>query len=323
MESAQQEAILKGWEAMAPGFGCSDLPARLDPLARCKIYTSLAFERLQRKEDDLNELFERSAQNWQQTLYLMLLRTVGDLQNREAFMALGERVTLQSLMRERHSLVGVEALLFGGAGLLEGCRDDAYIRQLREEFEHLRHKYCIEPLDPGIWRINRLRPANHPRLRLAQIAALVMQPDFSIEKILECRTREAVERLFAVEAQQYWSSYYNPSGAIDHTAKRLGHEKAHSLGINLVAVLQYFYGHRMGREELTRRAIELWEALPAEQNRYTRLWERITPMNAFESQALLQLAREYCERTRCRQCPLAKHRLYELKREMERTNCSR
>lgn len=314
MEPDKLESIIRGWEAMAPGFGCSDLPARLDPLVRCEIYTTLAFERLQRKEEDLNDLFERSLQNWQQTLYLMLLRTVGDLQNREAFMALGERVTLHALLRERHSPASVEALLFGGAGLLEGCRDDAYIRQLKAEFDHLRHKYRIDPLDPGIWRINRLRPANHPRLRLAQIAALLMQPDFTIEKILACRTREEVEKLFAVEAQQYWSSYYNPSGAIDHTSKRLGQEKAHSLGINLVAVLQYFYGHRMGREELTRRAIELWETLPAEQNRYTRVWERITPMNAFESQALLQLAREYCEQTRCRQCPLAKRRLYEIKK---------
>ncbi|MBE6196385.1 MAG: DUF2851 family protein [Rikenellaceae bacterium] len=314
MEHDKLERVIRGWEAMAPAFGCSDLPARMDPIARCELYTGLAFERLQRKESDLNRLFELSMQNWHQTLYLMILRTVGDLQNREAFMELGQRVTLQALLRERHSLVGIEALLFGGAGLLDGCRDDSYIRLLKEEFEHLRHKYRIEPLDPSRWRISRLRPANHPRLRLAQIAALVMQPDFTVEKILECRTAADVEKIFGVEAQQYWSSYYNPSTAIGHTTKRLGAEKAQSIGINLVAVLQYFYGHRMGREELTRRAIELWEALPAEQNRYTRLWERITPINAFESQALLQLAREYCEKTRCRECPLAKRRLYELRR---------
>ncbi len=312
MKQDKQEAILRGWEAMAPVFGCSDLLARMECIARCELYTGLAFERLQRKVSDLSRIFELSLQNWHQTLYLMILRTVGDLQNREAFIELGQRVTFQALLRERHSLVGIEALLFGGAGLLDGCRDDSYIRLLKEEFEHLRHKYKIEPLDPKIWRISRLRPANHPRLRLAQIAALVMRHDFTIENILECRTAADVEKIFGVEAQQYWSSYYNPSTAIDHTTKRLGSEKAQSIGINLVAVLQYFYGHRMGREELISRAIELWEDLPAEQNRYTRLWEHITPANAFESQALLQLAREYCEKTRCRECPLAKRRLYEL-----------
>lgn len=314
MEQHEREAIIKGWEAMAPDFGCRDLPARLDPLTRCELYSTLAVERLQRKLGDMEELFQRAEQNWQQTLYLMILRTVGDLQNRANYMELGGRVTLHALLRERHSAANIEALLFGGAGLLEGCRDDSYTRQLKAEFEHLRHKYRIEPLDPSCWRINRLRPANHPRLRLAQIAALILKQEFSIEEVLACRTREAVERLFGVEAQQYWSSYYNPSNTTDHTTKRLGQEKAHSIGINLVAVLQFFYGRKMGIEELTQRSIELWEELPAEQNRYTRLWERITPTNAFESQALLQLAREYCEQTRCRQCPLARRWLYELER---------
>lgn len=316
-EQEMQEQIIRGWEATAPSFGCSDLPARMPALERCELYTTLAFERLLRKESDLNQLFEMAQQSWHQTLYLLTLRSVGDLQNREAYMELGQRVTFNAILRERHSQSSVEALLFGASGLLEGCMDDAYTQLLRTEFDHLRHKYQIEPLHPKMWRINRLRPANHPRLRLAQIAALVTNPDYTVEKILTCRTREAVEKFFCVEASPYWSSYYNPSSAIDHSTKRLGEEKADNLGINLVVVLQFFYGHRMGREELTRQAIELWEELPAEQNRYTRLWEQITPANAFESQALLQLAREYCEKTRCRECPLAKRRLRELgKREL-------
>ncbi len=312
MEQEKQEAIIRGWEALAPSFGCSDLPARMNPLSRCKLYTDLAFERLQRKEQDLIKIFESSGQDWQQTLFLMLLRTVGDLQNRENFMELGRRVSFQALQRERGSAVGVEALLFGTSGLIEGCREDSYIKLLREEFEHLRHKYRIEPMEAANWHINRLRPANHPRLRLAQIGALIMHSDLSIEQLLACRTREAVEQLFLVEASTYWSSYYNPTGAIDHTTKRLGREKSNNIGINMVAVLQFFYGHRMGRDELTHHAIELWEAMPAEENRYTRIWQAAIPANAFESQALLQLAREYCEQTRCRECPLAKLRLNKL-----------
>lgn len=299
---------------MAPDFGCRDLLCRLDPLARCDLYNKLAFSRLERKEQDLMSLFQEQDRNWPLALFWMVLRTVGDLQNRAAYMELGRRLNYGFLLRERSSQVAVEALLFGTASLLEGCRDDEYIRMLRGEFDHLRHKYRIEPMAPTAWHINRLRPANHPRLRLAQIAALVMNPDFCVEKVIACRTAEDAERLFAVEATQYWSSYYNPSSAIDHTTKRLGKEKAHSLGINLVAVLQFAYGRYMGRDELVQRALDLWESLPAEQNRYTRLWEYATPLNAFESQAQLELAREYCEKTRCRECPLAKRRLYELRR---------
>lgn len=309
MEGQEREQLLRGWEAMAPDFGCHDLLYRLDPLERCNLYNELAFSRLERKQKALMELFGEQDCNWPLALFRMVLRTVGDLQNREAYMELGRRLSYSCLLRERNSVVGVEALLFGTASLLEGCRDDEYTRLLRTEFEHLRHKYRIEPMDPARWRIHYLRPANHPRLRLAQIAALVMHPDFCVEKLIECRTVLDIERIFALEASQYWSSYYNPSSAVDHTTKRLGRDKAHSLGINLVAVLQFAYGRHMGRDELVQRALDLWESLPAEQNRYTRIWEYATPLNAFESQAQLELAREYCEKSLCRQCPLAKRRL--------------
>lgn len=313
MKSAEE--IVRGWEALAPGFGCRDLPARMDPLRRCDLYTQLALDRLTQKERVVAAIFERSGQDWNQTLYTMLLRTVGDLQNRKAFMTLAERLPYAVILRERASILAVEALLFGAAGMLADLEEDSYVKRLREEFDHLACKYQIEPMTGDSWRINSLRPANHPRLRLAQVAAFLQQSRFLITPILECHTCKQVEQLFRVEASHYWSNYYNPGPGVDHTTKRLGAFKAQSLGINLVAVMQFFYGHHTGNEALAHCALELWEALPAEQNRYTRLWEALSPLNALESQALLQLAREYCEQTRCRQCPLAKLRLYDLRKQ--------
>ena len=288
---------------------CKEAMARLDPLQRCSIYTKLAIDRLQGKISDVERLFEVSHGDWNQTLHRMLFRTVGDLQNRALYSELALRLPYAVICRERNSILKIEALLFGTAGLLESCRDDAYTADLKREFDYLQHKYNLHPLSASDWRINRLRPANHPRLRLAQLTALIARQEYVHDRIIECQSCHDVEQLFKVEASCYWSSYYNPSQSIDHSTKRLGEEKAHLIGINLVAVMQFFYGKQTGREELTQRAIELWEALPAEENRYIREWKQagITPASAFESQALLQLSRLHCETKRCAECPLGRH----------------
>ena len=87
------------------------------------------------------------------------------------------------------------------------------------------------------------------------------------------------------------------------------------IGINLVSVLQFAYGSYTGREALRDSALTLLERLPAEDNRYMRGWHDagLTPRSAFESQALLQLATEYCAAKRCAECPVGRRILNNLK----------
>ena len=106
-----------------------------------------------------------------------------------------------------------------------------------------------------------------------------------------------------------------PANAGDDRPKRLGTFKANIIGINLVSVLQFAYGSYTGREALRDSALTLLERLPAEDNRYMRGWHDagLTPRSAFESQALLQLATEYCAAKRCAECPVGRRILNNLK----------
>ena len=73
-------------------------------------------------------------------------------------------------------------------------------------------------------------------------------------------------------------------------------------------MLQFAYGSFMANERLRDSALSLLERLPAEDNRYMRDWAAagVRPRNAFESQALLQLATEYCPERRCAECPVGR-----------------
>ena len=180
--------------------------------------------------------------------------------------------------------------------------------QPRSEFAHLKEKHNIEPMDAKQWILREVRPANHPVLRLAQAAEFFLQDDFLMNRILLCTTEEDVCKLFCIEAGEYWLTHDIPGSEGRPRPKRLGAFKANIIGINLVVILQFAYGFFGGYMRYQEQALELLQRLPAEDNRYTRLWqaEGVKPQDAFESQALLQLITEHCLHQDCRQCPLAK-----------------
>lgn len=296
----------------APVCACGGFLARLDALHCSEIVNALAFDRLRRKYETVREVYLASGENWNQTFYVMLFRYMGDPSNRETYMELARRVRYKTVLRERgeQGAQRIEALLYGGAGLLSTLPPDDYTRLLQREFDYLSRKYGIEPLRPGNWQTRGIRPANRPTLRLAQLAAFLGQHEFVIERVLECRSGADVYRLFGVEAAQYWSTHHREGDAASERPRRVGHFKSDIIAINLVAILQFAYGTYTAQEELLTRAVSLLEAIPAEDNRYIRRWRDygIRPANAFESQALLQLATVYCATARCAECPVG-HRI--------------
>ena len=294
--TAEQELL----ERLAAGAGvcaCGERLAALDPLQRHEIYTQLLFDRLERKMRLVETLRREAGDNWNQTFYLLYFRTLGDRQNQEAYLKLARLVPYKAVLRERLAPRAVEAMLFGASGLLELYRHDDYTFDLRRSFEHLAAKYEIEPMHPDEWALSGIRPANHPVLRLAQAAAFFAQDEFVMGRAMACRTEGDIRRLFCIEASDYWRTHYVPGAASDEQPKRLGVFKANIIGINLVAILQFAYGSYTANESLRENALALLEKLPAEENRYIRAWcgGGLCPASAFETQALLQLATEYCE----------------------------
>lgn len=285
---------------------CGQYIAALDPLRRAELYNALAFERLERKNRDIMSIYASAGENWNQTFYIMLLRTIGGMDNRRPFEELARRATYAMALRERDSLRKIEALLIGTSGLLEIYRDDDYTISLKREFYHLRNKYGISPLDASDWRLTKIYPHNHPTLRLAQIAAFIYDNELVMNRIIECCTPQQVYALFRSEASDYWTTHFTPSAASRQITKRIGRTKSDLLGINLVAQMQFAYGSYTACEMLRDRAVTLLERIAPEDNRYTREWNRYGTLaaNAFDSQSLLQLSREYCAERRCERCPV-------------------
>ena len=304
----QTAEILERLRTGAAGHACAGFLTTLDPLHLADLLTGLVYDRLRRKYDAAAEIYRISGQNWNQTFYTLLFRYIGDLSNQDTYTELARRATYTMVLRERRSLPRIEALLFGTSGLLDTFRPDDYIRRLRDDFAYFRARYDIEPIDPSAWKTANIRPGNLPRLRIAQLASFLSQHDFVFEQLLACRTRQEVNRLFRTEASPYWSGARQTPEGPEENPKRVGQHKTDVFGINVVSILQYVYGSYIQNEELRDRAIALLECIPAEENKYTRPWiaAGVNPRNAFDTQGLIQLSREYCAAQRCEWCPVAR-----------------
>lgn len=295
-------------EARAGEHACGGFLASLDELQRTELFTALIFDRLDRKMRTVEALRAEAADNWNQTFYLLYFRTLGDRCNQEAYLELARRVPYKIVLRERKVPHAVEAMLFGASGLLDLYHNDEYTLNLRRNFEYLAAKYEIRPMEAAAWELAEIRPANHPVLRLAQAAEFFTQDEFIMDRAMACRREEDVRTLFGIEASDYWRTHFIPGAESDARPKRIGAFKANIIGINLVVVLQFAYGSYTRSERLRDSALSLLENLPAEDNRYIREWAAagVRPLNAFESQALLQLSTEYCARQRCAACPVGR-----------------
>lgn len=300
--------MLNRLEAGAATCACGGYLSQLDALHRTGIYTSLGYERLKRKNDDIHAIYVASLENWNQTFYTLLLHYLGAPNNSRAFETLASRVPYAVVLRYGRSLRSLEALLLGASGLLGSHCDDEYTLGLKSEFSYLSHKHGITPMSPSEWKTNRIYPHNHPVLRMAQAAAFLSQRNFVMDSILECRTPKDVTALFDVSASEYWLNHFLPAKISADTVKRIGSSKANILGINVVAQLQYAYGSYMNNDRLRDRAITLLEKMPAEINSRIDRWRAngVMPTNAFETQALLQLGNEYCAHERCSECPIGR-----------------
>ena len=295
-------------KAGASYFGCGGYLSKLDTLHRLDIYNKLGFERLSRKNSDINHIFEECQQNWQQTFYTMLMRTMGGVDNKEAFTELARRVPYAILLREREVAANVEALLIGASGLLTLYPHDEYILNLKRNFSYLSTKYSITAMEASAWRLKRIYPNNHPILRLSQVASFITYTRGMMDRMLACTSGDDVYNLFSCQTLPYWQTHYIPASTSPSVAKRTGRTKTDLLAINLVVQMQFAYSSYTGNERLYSRALGLLESLPAEKNSIIAQWNSFGPLarTAFDSQALLQLSFEYCRDRRCEECLVGK-----------------
>ncbi|MCF8248029.1 MAG: DUF2851 family protein [Saprospiraceae bacterium] len=261
-------------------------------------------ERLEQKTTAIREALKRNGGDWEETFYQFLARNFGLKVNAEPFEMLARSLPQRILARHKDNPLQLEALLFGQSGLLPDDCDDIYPNQLKKEYDFLRKKYQLTPIEAVQWRFLRLHPGNFPTIRLAEFARLTAQSAHLFSHILEVEKQVDIESLFNVKLDGYWLTHYTFGHESPKRNKSLGKEAIRLFTINTIVPFLFLYGKMRGEEAHKDKALQLLEALPPERNAILDGWQRlgVEPPSAYQTQALLQLKNVYCDRKRCLEC---------------------
>ncbi len=265
-------------------------------------------ERLELKVEEVLELYKLCGNDWEETFYRRLLIGFGFQVNEAAFAELALKLPHQLLLKHADRLDQLEALLLGSAGFLQPDFVEEYPFALKKEYLFLKHKYALSEMEVSRWRFLRMRPANFPGLRLAQLAALVNKNQRMFAKIIEADSADEIKQLFAVQASQYWDKHYQFEKISPSSPKKFGSEAQKLIIVNTVAQLLFAYGHFNQREELKDKALMLLESVEAENNAIIRKFNLmgLQAANALQSQALLHMKKHFCKPKRCLDCRIGK-----------------
>ena len=273
----------------------------------------LAFERLHGKVERIHKLLDSFNGSWEDVCYVTLARNFGFGINNDAFERLARRTPLRLLGKHSDSVLQIEALLFGQAGMLDAQKPgmDSYYNQLCTEYAFLSNKFQLTPMEKESWKLFRIRPQNFPYRRIAMLAQFIEGGFRMMNRILEAEGEKEMRALFEVELSGYWTKHYTFGKPNERATATLSRSSIDIILINTVAPLLYAYGELTGNYEMTDKAIKLLEDLRAESNSIVSHFVAygIDCPDALTSQALVQLKREYCDARKCIYCKIGHHLL--------------
>jgi hypothetical protein len=129
--------------------------------------------------------------------------------------------------------------------------------------------------------------------------------------MLEANDIKALNELFSASASAYWESHFMFDRESAKQNKALGQDGVNNILINTVVPFLFTYGQDKNESEFQGRALQLLEQLPFENNAITGKFSSagIFCPDAYHSQALLQLKKEYCDGKQCLNCNIGNYLL--------------
>ncbi len=266
----------------------------------------LMVDRLEGKLEEQKRRLHSNTNDWEETLYQFLSKGLGMKINSEAMDELSQRTPLSIIRKHKHSLFQIEALFFGQSGLLEPSLSEAYPKRLFKEYQFLAQKFKLNPMTGKQWNYLRLRPANFPSIRIAQLASILYQADHLFQKLLAANTIDELYNMLEIKLSNYWYDHYRFGKVSKGKFKGLGRSAKDSLIINTFVPFLFLYAEERSNEEAKLTALSWLEQLKPERNHIIRQWEKlgIQSHSAFQTQALLQLKTQYCDKRRCTECSI-------------------
>ncbi len=285
---------------------CADYIDLVESETRFFCLERMAIERLETKIEYLENIAIKTKNNIENLFYISLARSFGFGINSEAFQSLAFSLPLNLLLKYKDDILKIQALLFGQAGFLTNEYEDTYVQNLKKEYNYLSKLHELKPINKVVWKKSKMRPSNFPHFRIAQFSLLILNFQELIACITNPNSFKNSTSYFDYKLSGFWAEHYNFETKTKNVKTKLGKTAINTIEINTIIPFVYFYFTRFSNLDITDDILAYLQSIPAENNRETREWEKInfSNKNAYESQALLHLKKEYCNNKKCHKCAI-------------------
>ena len=263
------------------------------------------FERLERKSKDIESLLKSTGNNWEAVLFKMLAKNFGLKVNGESFLSLASSIDFSIIRKQQSNLLSLEALLFGQSGILDEVVEEPYFNELGYEYKFLKQKFNLSNYAVIPLQFFRLRPPNFPTIRLSQLANLYHQHQNLFSKVIEIDSVKEFYDLFKISTSEFWETHYTFEKQSKSSKKILSRSFIDLLIINTIIPIKFSYAQYKGNEvEVS--ILNLIQEIESEKNSIVEKFKDLKTISntALQSQALIQLKNEYCDKNKCLQCAI-------------------
>ena len=276
----------------------------VDEFLRSSWLNRMLVERLETKTRAIQKDYMNLGSNLNQSFYRLMAKGFGQKVNEAGFDQLSRKLPVKILLRYSNSLPNLEALLFGVAGFLNDPLD-SYMRDLNERYIHLKRKYDLQEIEPSTWNFMRLRPANFPTVRLAQLAALFFKASDFLQLPNTSPDFAQLQKLLKVKASSYWDNHYRFGKESEISQKWISKGFFEHLVINVFVPFVFYYSRRTGASSFEW-VEEVLSNISPENNKIIRKMTAAGFKNSSAdlSQAIYHLFQTYCSQSKCLSCAL-------------------
>ena len=292
-------------------ISCADKIHTVPKFLQTQFWERLYVERLMEKTALFQHWLSLTKNNWEAVFFVAMAKGFGLKQNGLAFANMALATPWKAVLNSAVNTKELEALLFGQSNLLQKPVDHTYFAQQQKTYLYLQHKYQLKPITESL-TFFRLRPANFPTIRLAQLAWLTSKQPRLLSHIQAAKSLDSLYALLQAKTTSFWESHYQFHTPAKQQQRKLTKSFIQLLLLNTVFpfLFQYYKYTGDGRVD---QILDWVRQLPPEKNNYSLKFKELgcSIADALESQACIQLKTNYCTPRRCLSCSFG-HKLLNL-----------
>lgn len=283
LQNRVSKLLLNKYEALmnASSFiPCENHVHTINDLTLLSWKQRLLAERLEAKSAIIFSFLNQNNFHWEETFWWLIAKNFGIKVNGEAFEKIARSLSVNILAKHKNQIHHLEALLFGQAGLLEKDFTEDYPQMLQKEYRFYQKKYKLQQPEVQLFFL-RMRPANFPTLRLAQLAMLISKSTHLFSKVKESVSVFEVKKLLNVTANDYWHYHYVFDETPAFKKKKLGEQMIDNILINTIVPILFAYGLYHNEQQYKDKAIAWLEEISSEKMLSPKVLKRLSFLTKF------------------------------------------